>query len=199
MLDGLGRYQPRREGEGVEPPRHCCSTVFETVAVANRLALPTDLVNKAPAGGFEPPPCALTGRRPTRWTTPVKQRFARRPLRESGDGSLVESNSTQWESNPRFRHGKAVGCRYIMGAMRRAELSKRKSTRWESNPRLRDTGAESGRQTSARRGLDDDGTGGIRTHANRLRAGHAAANTSDPTDSTRREWLKWLIKGPLMG
>jgi hypothetical protein len=24
--------------------------------------------------------------------------------------------SAQWESNPHFRHGKAVGCRYIMGA-----------------------------------------------------------------------------------
>ena len=24
--------------------------------------------------------------------------------------------SAQWESNPHFRHGKAVGCHYIMGA-----------------------------------------------------------------------------------
>jgi hypothetical protein len=83
-----------------------------------------------------------------------------------------------------------------MGAMHRAELSKRRSTRWESNPHPRDTGAESGRQTSANESRQ--GTGGIRTHANRLRAGHAAANTSDPTDSTRRESnpRPALIKGP---
>src|SRR5262249_23666253 len=45
---------------------------------------------------------------------------------------------------------------------------------------------------------DQQGTGGIRTHADRLRAGHAAANTSDPTDSTRRESnpRPALIKGP---
>ena len=28
----------------------------------------------------------------------------------------AESKSAQRESNPRIRHGKAVGCRYIMGA-----------------------------------------------------------------------------------
>ena len=35
-----------------------------------------------------------------------------------------ESKSAQWESNPHIRHGKAVGCRYIMGAWLEARLSK---------------------------------------------------------------------------
>ena len=29
---------------------------------------------------------------------------------------LKPAKSAQWESNPHFRHGKAVGCHYIMGA-----------------------------------------------------------------------------------
>jgi hypothetical protein len=33
------------------------------------------------------------------------------------------------ESNPHFRHGKAAGCRYIMGAIWRIELSKNKEHR----------------------------------------------------------------------
>lgn len=51
--------------------------------------------------------------------------------------------SAQRESNPRVRHGKAVGYRYIMGTYADAELSKRQSTGWDSNPRFRITGAES--------------------------------------------------------
>ena len=37
--------------------------------------------------------------------------------------------SAQRESNPHFRHGKAAGCRYIMGAKKRANLSKNKLAR----------------------------------------------------------------------
>jgi hypothetical protein len=36
----------------------------------------------------------------------------------------ANTQSAQRESNPHFRHGKATGCRYIMGACERAELSK---------------------------------------------------------------------------
>ena len=56
------------------------------------------------------------------------------------------------ESNPRVRHGEAVGCRYIMGTHAEDELSKRAS-----------------------------GTGGARTLTTRLRAGRAAASTSIPS------------------
>ncbi len=46
-----------------------------------------------------------------------------------------ELESAQRESNPHIRHGKAVGCRYIMGALAFTELSKIKSTGRDSNPR----------------------------------------------------------------
>ena len=54
---------------------------------------------------------------------------------------LIES--AQRELNPHFRHGKATGCRYIMGAIWSAELSMIKSTGRDSNPRRRITGAVS--------------------------------------------------------
>ena len=44
---------------------------------------------------------------------------------DSGQTELhPEVKSTQRESNPHFRHGKAVRCRYIMGACGKIELSK---------------------------------------------------------------------------
>jgi len=65
--------------------------------------------------------------------------------------ALRKIESAQWESNPHIRHGKAVGCRYIMGAWLVFELPKIKpyreaaiplmwSAKWagrRSNPRLR--------------------------------------------------------------
>ena len=57
------------------------------------------------------------------------------------------SQSAQRESNPHFRHGKAAGCRYIMGASLFLRLListlRLKSTGWDSNPRRRITNAES--------------------------------------------------------
>ena len=76
-------------------------------------------------------------------------------------GSLGTLKSAQRELNPHFRHGKATGCRYIMGAIWCAELSMNKSTGRDSNPRDRNTGAVSSP-------LDDQcllfsGTSGART------------------------------------
>ena len=56
--------------------------------------------------------------------------------------------SAQRELNPRFRHGKTVGCRYIMGAcivikLRCQRANDRESTGPDSNRRIRITGAES--------------------------------------------------------
>jgi hypothetical protein len=63
------------EGEGVEPSRHCCSTVFKTAAVALRLALPNRMPIEIRSGGagrsscerarssFLPPPTTSTTRR----------------------------------------------------------------------------------------------------------------------------------------
>ncbi len=119
---------------------------FESAAVANRLALPSisststggqesnlrSSLNRAPpvpaqaihryrivesrqtvgVAGFEPALSCSRSRRITRLShTPI------------------ESTSAQRESNPHFRHGKAVGCRYIMGTIADAELSKNREHR----------------------------------------------------------------------
>ena len=56
----------------------------------------------------------------------------------------TETDSAQRESNPHFRHGKAAGYRYIMGASNHwSNCQRTKSTGWDSNPRRRITGAES--------------------------------------------------------
>ena len=90
--------------------------------------------------------------------------------------------SAQRESNPRFRHGKAAGYLYIMGACVAAELSKTKSTGPDSNRRRRITGAESSP-------LDDQcllsvGSEGLEPSPVRLRAGDAAASTLIPLHVT---------------
>ena len=53
----------------------------------------------------------------------------------------AEYMSAQRESNPHIRHGKAVGCRYIMGAWLAAELSKIKEHREGIEPSLPPTNA----------------------------------------------------------
>ena len=55
----------------------------------------------------------------------------------------INQESAQRELNPHFRHGKAIGYRYIMGALWCAGLSKIKSTGRDSNPRRRITSAVS--------------------------------------------------------
>ena len=49
---------------------------------------------------------------------------------------ILDRKSAQRESNPHFRHGKAAGCRYIMGANQRAELSKTAEHRAGVEPAL---------------------------------------------------------------
>ena len=75
--------------------------------------------------GFEPPISCARGTRNTRLSY------------------ILSIKSAQRESNPHFRHGKAIGCRYIMGALWCAELSMNKSTGRDSNSRRRITGAVS--------------------------------------------------------
>ena len=58
--------------------------------------------------------------------------------------SQIENpQSAQRESNPHFRHGKAVGYRYIMSADGMNQLSKNFREHWDSNPRCRITSAVS--------------------------------------------------------
>ena len=65
-----------------------------------------------------------------------------RSTRNTKLSHILITRVAQWESNPHFRHGKAVGCRYIMGAFASqpncqtsisAEAAA-KSTEPESNP-----------------------------------------------------------------
>ena len=115
-----GNQQSKAEGEGVEPPRLLRSAVFETVAVANRLALPYSSCgdrNRTCEG-------AVNSRLPVPTQAPPQK--SRRSWIRTNDLLLpkqadfqaipyADYESAQRESNPHFRHGKAVGCRYIMG------------------------------------------------------------------------------------
>ncbi len=47
---------------------------------------------------------------------------------------ILNLQSDQRESNPHIRHGKATGCRYIMGAWLEAELSKTERFRIQRAP-----------------------------------------------------------------
>jgi hypothetical protein len=61
----------------------------------------------------------------------------------------VQSQSAQRELNPHFRHGKAAGYRYIMGAGGIVELSKIVQSTWpDLNRRYRVTKAVSSRSTT---------------------------------------------------
>ena len=90
----------------------------------------------------------------------------------------MDCGSAQRELNPHIRHGKAVGCRYIMGTSSRRRIVKEsEGTGRGSKPRDRITGAVS-------LPLDDRCTRTIRVGPEgpepspaRLRAGCAAANT----------------------
>jgi hypothetical protein len=70
--DGLPLADPRKRGgrRGSRTPKAHRSAVFETAAVANRLALPKKSP-RAPAGGLEPPSNGLTIRRLTNSASPV--------------------------------------------------------------------------------------------------------------------------------
>src|SRR3954454_23632951 len=72
----------------------------------NQLMRPRDSGNRVGAAGFEP---AFSWSRTRRIA-----RLSHAPSRPSA----------QRESNPHFRHGKAVGCRYIMGTSSRRRIVK---------------------------------------------------------------------------
>ena len=107
---------------------------------------------KAPVGGIEPPIIGLTGRRLTVWphrimsvrTAGIEPAFScSQGTRDARLPHILNLKSAQRELNPHVRHGKATGCRYIMGAWLDAGLSKIESTGRDSNPRRRITGAVS--------------------------------------------------------
>ena len=90
----------------------------------------------------------------------------------------TETDSAQRESNPHFRHGKAAGYRYIMGAESLVELSKNRApggTRTHvAALRVRNPG----RWTT--RAFHSVGSEGLEPSPTWLRARHAATSTLIP-------------------
>ena len=101
------------------------SAAFEAAAIANWLALP---FIKAAVAGIEPASCAVNSRLPVPARAPPHHASVRtagfepaiscsRSTRNTRLSHVLIIKSAQRESNPHFRHGKAAGCRYIMGAL----------------------------------------------------------------------------------
>ena len=93
--------------------------------------------------------------------------------------------SAQRELNPHFRHGRAVGCRYIMGAFVGVELSKIQEHREglePSSPHYECGVLAAGRPVL----VAEVGPVGLEPTPTRLRAGNAAANTLVPSTSRHR-------------
>ena len=115
-----------------------------------------------------------------------------RSTRNTRLSHVLSIESAQRELNPHFRHGKAAGCRYIMGANVVCRIVKEplRSTGRDSNPRRRITGAVS-------LPLDDQcllsvGSEGLEPSPGGLRVRCAAASTLIPCSPflTRREWAR---------
>jgi hypothetical protein len=159
---GIDHKWQRAESKGQSPedrggrrgsrtPKAHRSAVFETAAIANWLALP-----QSDSSGGRNRTCVL----PVNGRALVPARAPPESISRGGrirTGALLVPNQADWprfptprdrtsaqrESNPHFRHGKAVGCRYIMGTSASTELSKTQSTGWDSNPHRRLTRAVS--------------------------------------------------------
>ena len=85
-----------------------------------------------------------------------------------------DNKSAQWESNPHFRHGKAVGCRYIMGAFAsqpncQTSISAEALQRAPSRNRTRITSLRRRRLSVRPSVLVLSGTGENRTHMIRFK------------------------------
>ena len=173
---------------------------FEPGAVAHRLALPN---RRAPAAGIEPASPRLTAgysyqhelhrnRRVRQSGWPDSNR--RSPAPEAGGLARLShipsrTESAQRESNPHVRHGKAVGCRYIMGTFTVPRIVKEPRAPGGTRTHVAALRVRSPRRwtTSACIGV---GPEGLEPSPNRLRAGRSAARTSVPKahrESARKE------------
>ena len=101
--------------------------------------------------------------------------------------------SAQRESNPHFRHGKAAGCRYIMGANVVCRIVKEplRSTGRDSNPRRRRPPLRGGARGAVSLPLDDQcllsvGSEGLEPSPGGLRVRCAAASTLIPFSASLR-------------
>jgi hypothetical protein len=80
---------------------------------------------EAAVAGVEPANHLLNREPPYRLATP-QETVGRQG--SHGRGSQSDQQSAQRESNPHFRHGKATGCRYIMGAKLTCRIVKDRPT-----------------------------------------------------------------------
>ena len=99
--------------------------------------------------------------------------------------------SAQRESNPHFRHGKAAGCRYIMGAIKCAGLPKNREHQEGLEPSSPHYGCGilAALATSA---ITSVGPEGLEPSPGGLRVRCAAASTLIPSSPllTRRKWAR---------
>ena len=132
----------KAEGERVELSRLIARPL------SGRLPSPVGLTFHNPSCGGRNRTCAVTlNRRPPVPTqAPPQSKSGRRELNPRsrapeargipGFPTSCSSQSAQRELNPHFRHGKAAGCRYIMGALKCAGLSKNQEHREGVEPTL---------------------------------------------------------------
>ena len=172
-------------------------------AVNSRPPVPTRDTARSPADtacqchrvgavGFEPTISCSRSRRISKLSyTPVAcQLFVVRcqlsELLTTDNGQLTTQKSTQRESNPHIRHGKAVGCRYIMGAVNPDRNVKeqerctsrsriRKNAGWRPTPRILSNAASVQLPNFLPLGPE-----GLEPSPAWLRARHAATNTLVP-------------------
>ena len=124
---GQGHEDIEAEGEGVEPSR-LIARLFSR-QLPSPIGLPFRIELRRQESNLRPP--RLTARLPVPARAPPQCRVgaagfepalscsrSRRIARLSH--TLKSHESAQRESNPHFRHGKAVGYRYIMGTHRRS-------------------------------------------------------------------------------
>ena len=113
------------EAVGLEPTSESCSPpVFKTGPSSGRMTSvrsirTTRSVSSAAAAGIEPASRRLTAACPYQHRPHRNQRFNLEAPANSR-WRLASEKSTQRESNPHFRPGKAARCRYIMGAFFRS-------------------------------------------------------------------------------
>ena len=100
------------EGEGVEPSR-LIARLFSR-QLPSPIGLP--FRSKAAVTGIEPVSGRLTVAFPYQHGTHRIDRGVWKTKHSASFHTPRFKKSAQRESNPHFRHGKATGCRYIMGA-----------------------------------------------------------------------------------
>ena len=142
--------------------------------------------------GFEPTISSSPSMRDARLRYTLQSQGAdsnrRSPAPEQADyqANPTPEMNAQRESNPHFRHGKAVGCRYIMGASNRWSNCQRTEHRVGLEPTSPHYDGAAPRAESCRwttSAFHSVGSEGLEPSPTWLRARHAAASTLIPCSS----------------